>query len=340
MARWLMKFEVEAHLGVESKVPRLIFKHPTDRYEVHLENNQMEPGCEVPLLNAFLLFDSETLQVADNAGKNIFEKFLDFLVATTGMRFRIKRRVCLFDWSPGVEQRDGYVYQHFADPNFPQLLLNPQIASVVESLLVSDVDPELMQALHWFAAAVSAELSDEQFELFWFTIETLARYSRSKEKVPDLCARCREPLYCRKCQEVSTHRPYPTQAIAQLFAQHVPNDADCVFRMASAMRHALLHGDEVARVEKEYGLQLSQLSDLVGQVAWVALFSALARRTAQDKPIHFELFKPSTFLHYRVIAKARIGFHSPAGREPEFTDIPIPKLDLIVRDASEGETDA
>jgi hypothetical protein len=48
MPRWLMKFSVEAHLGVEPGTSALSFHHPDGRYEVHLENLQMDPGHEDP----------------------------------------------------------------------------------------------------------------------------------------------------------------------------------------------------------------------------------------------------------------------------------------------------
>jgi hypothetical protein len=205
MARWLMKFELEGHLGVEQSVPRLIFKHPRDLYEVHLENQNMEPGCETPLLNAYILFFSEDgLESAEKTGERHFRRFVDFVTFAAGVHFRIKRRLCLFDWTAGIAERNGYTYQTFPDPNFPQLVMNTDLVSTVEALLRSDDEQELTQALHWFAAGVSANPSDEQFELFWFSIETLARYLRDKAKVPDLCPRCREPLYCNKCQTTPT----------------------------------------------------------------------------------------------------------------------------------------
>jgi hypothetical protein len=205
MAHWLMKFELEGHFGVERSVARLIFRHPRDLYEVHLENQHMEPGCEVPLLNEYLLFFCEnSIESAEKAGEKHFSRFVDFLTFAAGVRFRIKRRLCLFDWTPGITERNGYMYRNFPDPNLPQLLMKDDLVSTVEALLRSDGEQELTQALHWFAAAVSADLSDEQFELFWFSIETLARHLRDKAKVPDLCPRCREPLYCSTCQSSPT----------------------------------------------------------------------------------------------------------------------------------------
>lgn len=339
MPRWLMKFEVEAHLGVVAGVPRLILRHPKGHYEVQLENHQMQPGMEVPLLNAYLLFEADTIEAADLLGEKLMKQFLDFLAFTTGSRFRVKRPLCLFDWTTGVQERHGYVYRYFPDPGLPQLVLSDRLVPALELLLASDDEPDLMQALHWFSVGVSAGPSDEQFELFWFAIETLARYSGSKDKVPDLCARCREPLFCRKCDEVSTHRPYPSQAIRQLFVRHVSNDPERAFRLSSTMRHALLHGDEVAKVEQENGVTLSQLVDVVGKLAWVALLDALVRRTAEDR-VQVGLIQPTTFLHHRVAFKAHVGIQTPVDREPAFSDLPNFEVDLIVEERPAIQPDA
>ena len=105
------------------------------------------------------------------------------------------------------------------------------------------------------------------------------------------------------------------------------------------MRHALLHGDEVARVESENGVTLSQLVDVVGQVAWVALLDALLRRSATDR-VHLALIQPNTFLHRRVAFKGHVGFQSPRDREPTFADLPNFEVDLIVQDRPDDRTDA
>ena len=61
MGTWLMKFEVEADLGIEPSLGELVFKHPQGLFEVHLENHQMEPGCKSPSLHAYFLFQADGL---------------------------------------------------------------------------------------------------------------------------------------------------------------------------------------------------------------------------------------------------------------------------------------
>ena len=332
MGTWLMKFEVEADLGIEPSLGELVFKHPQGLFEVHLENHQMEPGCKSPSLHAYFLFQADGLDDAAVTGETHCRQFLDVLVFTTGARFRVGRRLCVFDWSADAEHRQGYVYNQFPDPNLPQLVLGQPISSSIELLLSADASADLRQAVHWFSVGVSATSPEEQFELFWFAIETIARFSRDKTKVPDRCAVCKEPLYCPSCEEVSTHRPYPSQSIQQLFAQHISTDADQVYEMASSMRHALLHGDRVSRVEAKFNRTLSQLVDTVGKVARVALLHNLVPTMHRKGRFQMELVEPNTFLHHQLDVAASLAFQSPSGRPPVFTDIPKCELGLSVRD--------
>ena len=87
MRRWLMKFEIEGHWGVERGVVRLTFRHPRDLYEIHLENQHMEPGCETPLSSAYILFDENDVDSAEKAGEKLFSRFVDFLTFAAGARF-------------------------------------------------------------------------------------------------------------------------------------------------------------------------------------------------------------------------------------------------------------
>ena len=139
MGTWLMKFEVEADLGIEPSLGELVFKHPQGLFEVHLENHQMEPGCKSPSLHAYFLFQADGLDDAAVTGETHCRQFLDVLVFTTGARFRVGRRLCVFDWSADAEHRQGYVYNQFPDPNLPQLVLGQPISSSIELLLSAEL---------------------------------------------------------------------------------------------------------------------------------------------------------------------------------------------------------
>ena len=328
MTRWLMKFEVEAHLGTKADVGGLVFKHPQGTYEVHLQNADVRPGIELPLVYAYVLFDAENIETAATDGARHLGDFIDTLVFCTGSRFRKRSRLSLFDWTPDVKERHGRIYKSQPDPNVPQLVLDESLVPALETCLVGGGAEALRRAIRWFSNGVSASYQDEQFQMFWFSIETVAS-TLSMDAVPDRCARCREPLFCPKCNEIATHKPYPKQKIEELFKKHLTDHAEELFLAVSDMRNALSHGDKVSEVEKKHGHTLAQLVDVLGKVAWVVLFDAI-RKAADptNEGREIRLVQPTTFLHYRVEPTAFVSFTSPEGREPVFSDIPNLEMEL------------
>ena len=142
MGTWLMKFEVDAALGVDPALGELVFRQPDGTFEVHLENHRMEPGCESPSLHAYFLFQADSLDDAETSGEEHCRRFLDFLVFTTGARFRASSRLCVYDWSTGADWREGYVYRNFPNPDLPQLVLDHGISSSIELLLSANADAD------------------------------------------------------------------------------------------------------------------------------------------------------------------------------------------------------
>lgn len=332
MPRWLMKYEIEAQLGIVPNLPYLNIKHPKSLWVAHLENFHMEPGCEIPLLIGYILFESDTIEETEIKGKKYSDQLIDFLTFTAKTRFRKRKKLCLFDWTPKIAERIGYIYKVFPNPHFPQLYLNEGLGKTVETLLATESNPTLTWALHKFAEAVSADELEIKFELFWFTIETLASLAGSKDKVPDLCAICKEPLYCQKCNKVPEHRPYPSQLIKSIFNKHVKDQPDIAYNLTSKMRHALLHGEDVTEIEKQNGVPLSDLVDIVGKVAWASLMTTIVNLIFKDKPGHLEIMDVSTFLDYEMATKTRMAFSSSTDREPKFSDIPNTNIDIQIKE--------
>jgi len=69
MSLWMMKCEIEGHLGVDPNLPELVFRHPTNTYRVHVRNHRMEAGSEKPLLIASV--DTQNRQLIDTSKPTI-----------------------------------------------------------------------------------------------------------------------------------------------------------------------------------------------------------------------------------------------------------------------------
>jgi hypothetical protein len=329
MARWVMKHYVESDLGLRPELSGLSFKHPTGKYEVYLENHDIKPGSELPLLVAHVVFEAPTIEEAKTRGERLIVQILDQLAFSTRTRFRLHRTFCLFDWG-NDEWHAGQVYALFANPDRPQQLLGNELASFLELLNSVDSARELVRAQHWISTAVGEEDADQQFQFFWFALETLARLKAKKEKVPDRCSRCREPLYCPACKEVPTHRPYPNQHIKSIF-DRFSDDADRLFKVASSTRHAMLHADDLDAVEKENGFTVADLVDIVGDLAWRALLEAVVLGMPQEAGVRLETVLPSSLLRRRQ--RVQLDVRLQLGSEPSFASLPNPetlKVSMIV----------
>jgi len=331
MTRWIMKFEVEAHAGLKPDLPRLGFKHPNGDYEIYLKNVDVSPRTADPLLNAFVIFDAVHIDNGSVLGKRYLREFLDLLGFSTGARFLIKRAVAIFDWTPDTKMRKGQVYTRTSDPNIPHLFLDEGCVPTVETFARTVANEPLRRALRWFNVGVSSQLPDIQFQWFWFAIETLARNSLEKERVPDRCCRCRGSLYCPKCEEISTHRPYPTQQIETLFRRHISDAPERAFIAATAMRHALLHGENLESVEREHDITIEQLVNSVGELAWAVLFEAMSAKVeASDSGRRIFITQPARFSHYELAATAHVAVSLEEGLALDIDQFPGVDINFVV----------
>ena len=105
-------------------------------------------------------------------------------------------------------------------------------------------------------------------------------------------------------------------AMIRIFERYVSGNADSFFQVASKMRHALMHGDLVAEVEREHGRSLDELADELGRLAWAALLDMLMRVSSRRGKVRLRLIQPSTFLHHRGVftAQVAVGFAGHGGR--------------------------
>jgi hypothetical protein len=109
--------------------------------------------------------------------------------------------------------------------------------------------------------------------------------------------------------------------------------------MMSKMRHALMHGDEVAIVEEEYGETLSSMVDDLGRLAWVALFDTVLRISRMHARVTLRPIQPSSFLYHREAARVHVEAQFAVDREPRFDEIPRFELRLNVSERPYTDAD-
>jgi Methylamine utilization protein MauJ len=307
---------------------RLECAHPAGTYRVFLEDKDVTPGVETPLLNAFIVFEGEDDPAnARKVGRAHLREFIETVTLAVGLRLRVHREVCFNDWTTGNPEHYSETYDTYPDQSFPVRVLDSGIMAGVSALLERDRDDPIRRALRWYSLGVNASTPDEQFEWFWLAIEVLADRTKDVTRVPDLCPICKDPLFCHKCNETPTHRPYSSQAIRELIQTHAEEDPVRLSEVSSEFRHALTHGRRLQLVEDEQGVKITEVVDAIGCVAWRVLTSFVIPTTAtHDRPIAFLI--PSTFLHRRLTLKTVGSFGSPIDREPQLEDIPVIEITL------------
>jgi len=191
-------------------------------------------------------------------------------------------------------------------------------------LQAQPISPQLRRALKWFGNGVASEYREDQFAYFWFVIELVAGLIKSTSPVPDKCPKCRGQLYCEACGVSPLHRPYPKQAIEQLFMKYVSNDPDVLHKRATSARNMLMHGDEVRAIEAALAIDFSALVDHVGALAWIALLNQFGPSLHVNAPTFLET---SHYVRMNLSGRA----HMKIGFPPNF-DNPdpahFPKVEL------------
>lgn len=326
MTKFLANCEVEAHLFLAPGLPVLRHDHPAGTYSIFLRDLQVKRGNDTPLLSALIVFDAPSLQDAKEIGENHLRDFLDYLTAVTNLTFKFHRTLQIFNWEPGNGEREciyfvGSKYHDVPIPGLHQALLD-----TIATLQTHAVPPRLRRALKWFRNGVVAAAPDDQFFYFWLVIEILAQLTKDPAPIADRCPVCGGPLHCKTCDRTPIHRPYPKQAIEQLFAKHVKDDWKVAYGTTSEIRNRLAHGDAVADIEAALKVKLDDIVNRLGKLAWVAIINQFMPVLA-GKQVQFA--QTNIYVHTSMMA----GVHMQVGFKPNF-DNPdakdFPKINLDI----------
>ena len=297
MRKWIVDFEVEAHVVLHKEQPCLEYKSPDGGYLVQLRNYKVDPGIEAPVLSVQVIFESESAQAAVEEAKDKLRLCLDTLACITGSRWKIHRVIRAIDWTPGITERDCRQVKDFSNPDLPVFGVGNEHVDTLRLLMTKPMDPDLRLALRWFARGVNVDYADERFQFFWFALEILAERGKAPEMVPDRCPKCRTELFCPRCQKVSVHKPYPKQAIQQLLEKHVRGHWLKLFTILDKVRNSLLHGEYPDEIEKSLSIDLVSVADHLGKAVWAALISSFSLPAGEKK---LSFIQPQTFSHMKL----------------------------------------
>ena len=330
MTKWIMKFEVETQATFMNESKKIAIKDTNNKYEVYIQNKNDQIQIGTTFLFVYIIFESKNIDYAEKVGMEYLEDFFDILGFSTCVLFKIQKRIALYDWTPGITSRKGRVYKSIPSPNMPSFILNEEFILTIETLLLSEKNELLKRALRWFRFGISSSDPSDQFQLFWFVIETLTQLDTDKEKVPDKCPHCQNPLYCPNCKKTAYHRPYPIQAIEKIFKKYISDNPEQAFTVSSKTRNALLHGESIKKIESKFGTTLLDIVTIVGKVAWIALLNGILQRQGDKNQIQeLNLYQPNNFSFYILDACANVTAGTSENIDLTIDDFPDIKIDII-----------
>ncbi len=307
MTRFLGNWEVETDIVLPDQIPFLRYEHPAATYVIFLRNIT-EKRHDLTYLSMQMVFDAPSLQEAKVTGEQLAKEFLDHLSFVSNLKVRLRTILQIFNWESGTGMREClYFTPSYAHDDAPYEALQPPILETIALLEAKPINPRLRRALKWFGNGIASSYPDDQFAYFWFVIELIAQLIKSPSPIPDRCPTCREPLHCPTCDATPLHRPYPKQAIEQLFSKYVSNDPQILYQRAIDARNMLMHGDEVQSIETALAIEFPNLVDQIGRLAWIAIMNQFVPVLLNKQPIFLET---NRYVHMNMsgIAHMQVGF--------------------------------
>ena len=327
--RFIADFLVESDIVLTREDKKLYYVHPNGDYEIHVSDAKAgeKPGAN---LSMQVILQSGNLDEAEEQARQIIRRFLHLLSFVTSTQFRIHRLVRLVDWTPGLKQRQAYIYSPEYEGPPIEALSNGLLSTVVNLQKVGS-SPLSETALRWFANGVGVTIMEDQFQYFWFVVETVAVATKSSNKVADKCPHCGGGLVCSACGKVSEHKPFEKQAIRALlerlkFGEEV---IDFFFQI----RHALLHGVAREKIEaklvaKQPNVSFAKAVDLIAKAAFRAVLLTFLGDTKSLQP--GEMLYPSTYVSWKLTGRADvvIGVGGDTNN-PKIEDVMMPEISIV-----------
>ena len=149
----LLEAEIVAHAVFDPSVGESRLSIPERNIELQLKNLDVEMGREKPLLEALLVFESESLETGLKEGREFLKELLCSLSYVTSLKFEYHRAKRLIDWSDGTFARQFHVYADFPGHDLPRYVLTPDLLESAGAMWQASKDRPLELAVHWFAVS-------------------------------------------------------------------------------------------------------------------------------------------------------------------------------------------
>lgn len=315
--RCVANFEVGSDLSVVTDDQVLKICDPRDAFKALIRNIPRSEFTTPFLLSVHIYFDAEALDEAADTADYHLATCLNMLAFTTGSGFRKHRIRQIVDAEPSSQgaMRDIRMWGDRIEYDDPQPFLDDEHATTIERLLEFNIPPAIRRALRWYRLGINATALDDQFTYFWFALEIVAEFQKPATKVNDKCPHCQSALYCEKCETHPQHRPYAKQAIRALLKDADEGCDDATVALLDKTRNSLMHGATLKEIEGSLPDPHESVIDTLGRLLWKSLVRQLPREMFDGSLV---MGVPSTYVHYKATAVARIRTVVPVDAQGHF----------------------
>jgi hypothetical protein len=326
--RCLADFILDSDLCLPVGAAPLMLNDPGGRFSFMLSNaSEAEHAIPEAVLSAQVIFETQLRfpderREIDELAHRWLGEVLNVLVFTTNRKFVPRALKRLMDWTPGLIDRNAMIYTETPEWDLAEPELNADYIGTAERILSMQASPEHQAAMRWHRIAVQEGVLEQQFSYFWFALEIVAEAVKGTERVPNLCPRCRKPLYCEHCQTHPTHRRYPGEAIQELVRRVHPQQPDETFEVLQRIRHTLMHGGRIADIP-DLPCTDQQAVNNLGVITWnaIALMASKAADPRPDTPLTFGV--PDHYVRRKLVATAHMKVRLPNPDNPNIADFPV-----------------
>ncbi|MGA3014677.1 MAG: hypothetical protein ABSD71_11680, partial [Bacteroidales bacterium] len=267
------------------------------------------------------IIPGDDIENVEDIGRRQLKEYLHVLSFVTNMSFKIHKLNRIIDWTQGTTERRCLQFQLFPGDELPKAILKEEHFRSLELLQNAKVSIAFKRALKWFSNGIGATSLDDQFEYFWLTIELLAQIHKEPDKVSDECPKCKSPLYCEKCKTYPVHRPYPKQSIKKLIDGITAFNTTGLFEDANEIRNAIMHGKDVDETCKNLNVEMVDVVDALGKVAWISIFNNFIHEIPEHlKAKQFQLLSTNKYSHHLLNVKVNLAFKSKDPDHPKLSE--------------------
>jgi hypothetical protein len=335
MTDFMANWEVESDITLPKSQSFVRYDHPEGKYTIFLRPTPTEKNDPVRMLMQ-VLFDAPSIAEADDVSEEFGKEFLDYLTFASNLRTRLGKLKHIFNWEPAQQgvMRDAIYFNMSPADDAPYEVLDTGLLDTLGFLQSKPVSTRVRRALKWFANGVAAQYQDDKFAFFWFVLEVVALVVKTAAPVPDKCPKCRTPLFCPACNASHLHRPYPKQAIEELFQRLIKDTPDDFFKQVSRARNMLMHGEELRSIEEELRVEFATLVDKMGRLAWIAIVNQFSP-VLGGKRVQF--IQTSKYVRMNLSFSANFQFgYTPDFENPDPAALPHVQMTMHYADEMSG----